>query len=129
MNRKIVPVKTNEGAQEIKARALGLAPRIRTALLLVDGVKSVVELERLLAAAGVTPGALQMLLDKGLIRFPEEPAAKPPAVEIDSAHPCVSRERNERRLVTGDLPAAQAILLLRQYNHRAPFRRLVGQTR
>jgi len=72
MGRKSVPVKTKEGTQEIRARALGLAPRIRTALLLVDGVKSVAELERLMAAAGVTPGALQLLLDKGLIRFAEE---------------------------------------------------------
>lgn len=75
MGRKDVPVKTAEGAQEIKARALGLAPRIRTALLLVDGVKSVAELERLMTAAGVTPGALQLLLDKGLIRFPEDAPA------------------------------------------------------
>ena len=37
MGRKVVPVKTKEGTQEIRARALGLAPRIRTALLLVDG--------------------------------------------------------------------------------------------
>jgi hypothetical protein len=73
MGRKNVPVKTKEGAHEIKARTLGLAPRIRTALLLVDGVKSVAELERLMSAAGVTPGALQLLLDKGLIRFQEEP--------------------------------------------------------
>jgi hypothetical protein len=72
MGRKSVPVKTNEGAHEIKARALGLAPRIRTALLLVDGVKSVAELERLMSAAGVTPGALQLLLDKGLIHFQED---------------------------------------------------------
>ncbi|HXA46105.1 MAG TPA: hypothetical protein VNW52_00640 [Burkholderiaceae bacterium] len=73
MGRKGVPVKTNEGAREIKARTLGLAPRIRTALLLVDGIKSVVELERLMSAAGVTAGALQLLLDKGLIRLEEEP--------------------------------------------------------
>jgi hypothetical protein len=41
-------------------------------LLLVDGVRSAAELERLMQAAGVTPGALQLLMDKGLIRFPEE---------------------------------------------------------
>lgn len=71
MRGKKVPVKTNEGSLEIKNRALGLAPRIRTALLLVDGVKSVAALERLMTAAGVTAGALQLLLDKGLIRFSE----------------------------------------------------------
>jgi hypothetical protein len=72
MGQKKVPVKTPEGAWEIKTRVLGLAPRIRTALLLVDGVRSATELERLMQAAGVTPGALQLLLDKGLIRFPED---------------------------------------------------------
>jgi hypothetical protein len=72
MSRKKVPVKTSHGTQEIKARALGLAPRIRTALLLVDGVRSVAELENLMKSVGVTPGALQLLLDKGLIRFHEE---------------------------------------------------------
>jgi hypothetical protein len=81
MSRKKVPVKTSHGTQEIKARALGLAPRIRTALLLVDGVRSVAELENLMMAAGVTPGALQLLLDKGLIRFHEE---KPEATALEA---------------------------------------------
>ncbi|HEX7641124.1 MAG TPA: hypothetical protein VF472_02835 [Burkholderiaceae bacterium] len=101
MGRKVVPVKTKEGTQEIRARALGLAPRIRTALLLVDGVKSMDELERLMDAAGVTPGALQMLLDKGLIRIPEpEPAPQPrvetmevpPITVSDAAHTVLQRE-------------------------------------
>ena len=82
MSRSNIPVKTSEGVQEIKARLLGLAPRIRTALLLVDGVKSVAELERLMLAAGVTPGALQLLMEKGLIRFQEEPK---PAIEAKAA--------------------------------------------
>lgn len=89
MGQRNVPVKTSEGAQEIKARTLGLAPRIRTALLLVDGVKSVAELERLMTAAGVTTGALQLLLDKGLIRFQEEAPEKAviaaPSSSLDSA--------------------------------------------
>ncbi len=97
MGRKSVPVKTKEGTQEIRARALGLAPRIRTALLLVDGVKSATELERLMAAAGVTPGALQLLLDKGLIRFPEEEPELPaePAVFHDAARAMAAGEGDE----------------------------------
>jgi len=102
MGRKVVPVKTKEGTQEIRARALGLAPRIRTALLLVDGVKSMEELERLMDAAGVTPGALQMLLDKGLIRIPEpEPQPQAQAVQpldvpsitlTDAAHTILEKD-------------------------------------
>jgi hypothetical protein len=100
MGRKVVPVKTKEGTQEIRARALGLAPRIRTALLLVDGVKSMDELERLMDAAGVTPGALQMLLDKGLVRIPEpepepqpvQPVALPPVTVTNAAHTILQRD-------------------------------------
>lgn len=94
MSRSNIPVKTSEGVQEIKARALGLAPRIRTALLLVDGVKSAAELERLMAAAGVTPGALQLLIDKGLIRFQEEP----PAAETTIAEPSQQQAAEESEL-------------------------------
>jgi hypothetical protein len=87
MGRKSVPVKTKEGTEEIRARGLGLAPRIRTALLLVDGVKSIAELERLMEAAGVTPGALQLLIDKGLIKLPDEPPEEEAPVTLhDAAH-------------------------------------------
>ncbi len=104
MGRKVVPVKTKEGTQEIRARALGLAPRIRTALLLVDGVKSLDELERLMDAAGVTPGALQMLIDKGLIKIPElEPEAQPaapmdvaPITLSDAAHTVLQKDGTPR---------------------------------
>jgi len=94
MGRKSVPVKTKEGTHEIRARALGLAPRIRTALLLVDGVKSAAELERLMAAAGVTPGALQLLLDKGLIRFAEE-EPEPPNTPADLLDPVATMPAGE----------------------------------
>lgn len=79
-----IPSKTQEGLAEIKTRAMGLAPRMRTALLLVDGVKPVRELEQLLTASGVKPGALQTLLDKGLIAITQkapdsiQPIATPP---------------------------------------------------
>lgn len=99
MGRKSVPVKTKEGTQEIRARTLGLAPRIRTALLLVDGVKSTAELERLMEAAGVTPGALQLLLDKGLIRFAEEPDQPAAPVTLhDAAHTVLAANHHTEQL-------------------------------
>lgn len=91
MKRNKVPVKTSEGSQEIASRALGLAPRIRTALLLVDGVKSVPELERLMAAAGVTPGALQLLLEKGLIRIPDDLQEEAPIEEVNADAPIADK--------------------------------------
>ncbi|HEY8027560.1 MAG TPA: hypothetical protein VIF60_23675 [Burkholderiaceae bacterium] len=105
MGRKSVPVKTKEGTQEIRARTLGLAPRIRTALLLVDGVKSTAELERLMEAAGVTPGALQLLLDKGLIRFAEEsdqPTA--PVTLHDAAHTVLAANHTEHLSEMAEYP-------------------------
>ena len=114
MGRKVVPVKTKEGTQEIRARALGLAPRIRTALLLVDGAKSMDELERLMDAAGVTPGALQMLIDKGLIKIPEpEHTIQPLAMDAepitlsDAAHTVLQRDGTPRP----DLPPIAPTIL------------------
>lgn len=77
-----VPVKTQEGLAEIKNRALGLAPRVRTALLLVDGVKSIRELEPLLVASGVKPGTLEILLEKGLISVSVHAPAVTPADDV-----------------------------------------------
>ena len=111
MGRKNVPVKTKEGTQEIRARSLGLAPRIRTALLLVDGIKSVAELENLMAAAGVTPGALQLLIDKGLIRFPEEEQAAEPAMPVNDAILPKSEPRVEAAIAPAHEPAAKAATL------------------
>jgi hypothetical protein len=74
-----VPAKTQVGLAEIKSRALGLAPRMRTALLLVDGVKPIRELEQLLAASGVKPGALQTLFERGLICIFQDDSVSVPA--------------------------------------------------
>lgn len=70
MKEDDIPVKTSRGAMEIKTRELGLAARLRTILLLVDGIRTVRELERLGGASGAGPDALASLLDKGLIALP-----------------------------------------------------------
>lgn len=96
-----VPVKTHEGLTEIKNRALGLAPRVRTALLLVDGVKSIRELNPLLAASGVKPGTLEILLEKGLISVSshalvatpvDEEPAEADVIQAPQAAPAVETE-------------------------------------
>lgn len=91
MKHDDIPVKTSEGIAEIKTRAQRLAPRMRTALLLVDGVKPVSELTRMMAGAGVQSDALEILLEKGLISLPvaptasvEAPAPAPEEVESSS---------------------------------------------
>lgn len=118
MGRSNIPVKTSEGTHEIKMRALGLAPRIRTALLLVDGVKSVAELERLMAAAGVTAGALQLLLDKGLIRFQEEVQEKPVPTTTTKADDSVFALEEPQASVAGQ--SAEPVIPRPEPAHEAP---------
>jgi hypothetical protein len=74
----LAPVRTEAGAQELRARALGLAQKVRTVLLLVDGKRTVAEVRKLMLGAGVAPENLQQLLDMGLIELPQS-QAKPPA--------------------------------------------------
>jgi hypothetical protein len=74
----LAPVRTEAGAQELRVRALGLAQKVRTVLLLVDGKRTVAEVRKLMLGAGVAPENLQQLLDMGLIELPQS-QAKPPA--------------------------------------------------
>ncbi|WP_019142517.1 hypothetical protein [Noviherbaspirillum massiliense] len=92
-----IPVKTSEGLAEMKTRTLGLSPRMRTALLLVDGLKTVGELRRVMDAAGAHAGALETLFEKGLIAIPAEepvqaPAAAPAPVASREALPTLESE-------------------------------------
>ncbi|MDB5842154.1 MAG: hypothetical protein JWQ23_4106 [Herminiimonas sp.] len=70
MNDDDIPVKTADGIAEIKTRARRLASRVRTVLLLVDGIKSIAELKKLMPASGGAEQALAMLYDNCLIQFP-----------------------------------------------------------
>lgn len=73
--------KTDKGQVEIETRALRLAPRLRTALILIDGRRTDNELRPLVP--GDAPQAFQTLLQDGFIevvRVVEERAApRPPA--------------------------------------------------
>jgi hypothetical protein len=82
-----VPVKTEKGLAEMKIRSLGLPQRIRTALLLVDGVRTTGEIRGLLAASGDGRAALQTLLDADLIRIQavEAKAAEEAVTALDAA--------------------------------------------
>jgi hypothetical protein len=76
----VAPIRTEAGAQELRARALGLAQKVRTVLLLVDGKRTFAEVRKLMGGAGVAPESLQQLLDLKLIDVPPKsiPAAAPP---------------------------------------------------
>ncbi len=51
------------------------------------------------------------------------------AVEVDSGHPCLRRERNEPRVPVGELSAADAVLVFGQHDDRSSFRRFVRERR
>ena len=57
------------------------------------------------------------------------PFAQLAAFDVDAAHLRVGGERDELRVVRGDVAAAQAVLLLGEHDDRAAFRRFVGQAR
>jgi hypothetical protein len=75
----LAPVRTEAGAQELRARALGLPQKVRTVLLLVDGKRSVADVRKLMQGAGVAPESLQQLIDLNLIDLPGAPGAGAPA--------------------------------------------------
>ncbi len=69
--------KTDKGSAEIETRANRLAPRLRSALILVDGRRSDGDLRKLIA---VEPdAAIATLLNDGYIEVIATTAARPPA--------------------------------------------------
>ncbi len=64
------PIKTAEGLDEIATRSRRLGQRHRTMLLLVDGRRTVDDVKRLAAAAGVPPACYDELMAMGLIALP-----------------------------------------------------------
>lgn len=72
------PIKTPEGLAELATRVRRLSQRHRTLLLLVDGRRSVEQVQRLAGQAGVPPSCFGELLDMGLIVVPRPPPPLPP---------------------------------------------------
>ncbi|HST44774.1 MAG TPA: hypothetical protein VLK29_06060 [Luteimonas sp.] len=78
--------KTERGREEMRSRALKLAPALRSTLLLVDGARSVAQLRQLAVGLHAPGTALEQLAALGLIANPADastPAAAP-AVETPS---------------------------------------------
>jgi hypothetical protein len=75
-NMSTVYRKSDKGQVEIETRALRLAPRLRTALILVDGRRNDAELSTLIGSEA--PAILQTLLDQGFVDVASV-AADPPS--------------------------------------------------
>jgi hypothetical protein len=68
--------KTNKGQTELDTRAFGLSPRLRLALILVDGKKTAADLEKLILADPFIP--LGTLMSEGFIEVAAEVTQAPP---------------------------------------------------
>ncbi|MEQ1682354.1 MAG: hypothetical protein ABL916_01795 [Burkholderiaceae bacterium] len=111
--------KTERGQVEIDTRVNRLAPRLRTALILVDGVRSDADLHKMIFAQ--PEETLQALLEQGYIEVVASSAARPtPAstVAVDVVVPIVSQRgfENRRRLAVRHLidnmgPAGETIAM------------------
>lgn len=82
-----VPVKTPEGQAELSQRTLRLSQRHRTALLLVDGRRSMVQVQTLAQQAGVPQSCVDELLQLGLIIVSQTTVALPRATTVTAAPP------------------------------------------
>lgn len=89
MDRNAVLVKTGKGAEEVKSRTFGLAARLRSVLIMVDGNSTVADYVARFGAIPDIEGSLQQLLDQGYVEAragtgaaaapPAAPAAAPPS--------------------------------------------------
>ena len=82
-----VPVKTPEGQAELSQRTLRLSQRHRTALLLVDGRRSMVQVQTLAQQAGVPQSCVDELLQLGLIVVSQPTVSLSRAAAVSAAPP------------------------------------------
>ncbi|MFO1326929.1 MAG: hypothetical protein U1F56_06200 [Rubrivivax sp.] len=112
--------KTGKGQHEIDTRALRLAPRFRSLLILVDGRRSDEELLQLMPSAG--PEALEALGTLGLIEVIGITPERPPSARSRAAVPATPDPQSpagfeqRRRDVVRDLtnligPAADTLAI------------------
>ena len=72
--------KTDSGLQELRTRAGGLPPRLRSLLIMIDGRRTLAQVQAAAGQIGAPPDAVEQLLQRGLVALrPSGPAAQPPA--------------------------------------------------
>ncbi|MFT3820365.1 MAG: hypothetical protein QM750_22590 [Rubrivivax sp.] len=59
--------KTDSGLQELRTRAAGLPPRLRSLLILVDGRRTLAQLQAAAGQIGAPADAVEQLLQRGLV--------------------------------------------------------------
>lgn len=91
----MIVAKTDLGHQVIRDRSVPLTPRQRSALILVDGRRTMPELQAAMVVAGISPEDLQRLFELGLIED-QEPAATAAKVAAAATAAAASRQHKLR---------------------------------
>jgi hypothetical protein len=76
MDKQTVLFKTDAGREALTSRPAGLGPRLRSLLIMVDGKRTVADLDKLLGSEGAAEALLTQLIDQGWV---ESNAAVVPA--------------------------------------------------
>lgn len=77
MNQNVCYIKTEAGRHELHARQMGLAPKLRTLLVMIDGRQSVADYLHKLSGTGIDPEAFLQLQELGLIQGNTPHSAQP----------------------------------------------------
>lgn len=70
-------IKTAKGVEEIKTKKYKLPARVRTLLILVDGVKTAAVMRDMAAKLGLPPAQVDALIEQGFVEAKSLPAAVP----------------------------------------------------
>ncbi|MBA3772272.1 MAG: hypothetical protein H0X13_07255 [Ramlibacter sp.] len=102
-------VKTEFGQQVMKDRSVPLTPRQRSALILVDGKRTMAQL--VAAAAGVTPGDIDKLIELGLVAdaAPQQTAAHAAAAHAQADAVVAHKQRTPQERYAEAYPIASQL--------------------
>ena len=87
MDRAAVLAKTARGAEELKSRTHGLAQRLRSLLILIDGTSTAGDLLAKFGGIPEVKAGLQALVDQGFVEIRAAPPAAPAAPAAAAAPP------------------------------------------
>ncbi len=119
MQLQLMPAKTEQGRAEIESRSRKLPGGLRSLLLLVDGRRTVAELQELAKRLNAPEDALQQLLSLELISGEGAAAASPPSIGEPANEPIAPGDGGSNRF--GILYALMTDLVREQLGVRGYF--------
>lgn len=84
MDKQTVFVKTDQGRDALTSRPAGLGPRLRSLLIMVDGKRSVGDLDKLLGSDGAAAPLLEQLATEGWIESSAPLTTAPAVAAVDT---------------------------------------------